>query len=458
MVALKSMDQYGPQFQTKVISALLNHKSFLINIHDILSDEYFSGSSNKWIVKEIVKYFEKYHTNLSMDVLKVELQKVNNEVLQIAIKEQLKSAYSSSDEDLEYVTEEFSSFCKNQQLGKALLKSVDLLNSGEYDSIRTLVDNALKAGQDKNVGHEYKKDIEDRYRENHRVVVPTPWPEINSLLQGGLGNGDYGMLFGNPGGGKSWLMVALGGFATKLGYNPIHYTLELGESYVGLRYDAYHTKIPVDTIREHKDKVEEVVPNLKGELIITELISGKATVTTIEAHIGKMKDLGFKPDLIIVDYADLMTTTKRTVDRKAEIDYINLKLKGMAKELDLPVWSVSQVNREGSKENVIEGNKAAGSYDKTMITDFSMSLSRKRKDKVNGTGRFHIMKNRYGPDGMTYNAKIDTSIGYFEFLSEYDEEDDEEQLISKPLNTFNNVDNFDKQELRSRFFELNPKE
>ena len=72
--------------------------------------------------------------------------------------------------------------------------------------------------------------------------------------------------------------------------------------------------------------------------------------------------------------------------------------------MSLPIWTVSQVNRAGAKDDVIEGDKAAGSYNKMMIADFAISLSRKRQDKVNGTGRIHIMKNRYGTDGMTGGA------------------------------------------------------
>jgi len=161
-MTLNTLDKYGNAFQIKVISCLLTDKKFLISIHDVMSDDYFSNQAHKWIIKEILKYFDKYHTTPSMEVLKVELKKIDNEVLQISIKEQLREAYKSSDEDLAYVEEEFSNFCKNQQLKKALLTSVDFLNSGDYDSIRSLIDNALKAGQDKNVGHEYNKDVESR--------------------------------------------------------------------------------------------------------------------------------------------------------------------------------------------------------------------------------------------------------------------------------------------------------
>ena len=223
-MTLTSLNQYGNHFQIKVLSSLLTHKEFLINIHDILSEEYFDNQAQQWVIKEILKYYDKYHTTPSMEILKVELQKIENEVLKLSVKEQLKAAFQSSDEDLEYVQEEFSTFCKNQQLKKALLNSVDLLKAGDFDGIKHLVESALKAGNDKNVGHEYNKDIESRFREDSRVTIPTPWDRVNDILQGGLGNGDFGLIFGNPGGGKSWSLVALGGYAVRMGYNVIHYT------------------------------------------------------------------------------------------------------------------------------------------------------------------------------------------------------------------------------------------
>tara|TARA_R110002074_G_scaffold145463_2_gene294327 strand:- start:356 stop:1723 length:1368 start_codon:yes stop_codon:yes gene_type:complete len=454
-MTLNSLQQYGTAFQIKVISALLTHKDFLININDIISDEYWDNQAHKWIIKEIIRYYEKYHTTPSMDILKVELKKVDNEVLRVSIKEQLREAYEASADDLEYVREEFSTFCKNQQLKKALLNSVDLLKAGDFDGIKFLVESALKAGQDKNIGHEYNKDIEARFREDARTVIATPWDRINDLLQGGLGNGDFGLIFGNPGGGKSWSLVALGGFAVRMGCNVLHYTLELGEDYVGRRYDAFFTKTPVDKILKNRKKVEDVIPQLPGELIIKEFPTGRATISTVEAHIRKVKDLGVEPDLIIIDYVDLLSTNKRTSDRKGEIDDIYTSTKGLARELNIPIWSVSQVNRAGAKDDVIEGDKAAGSYDKIMITDFCLSLSRKAKDKVNGTGRFHIMKNRYGMDGLTFGVKADTSTGHFE-VHDYDPDADfESETNNQQTNSYDNFGTFDKQALKNKFFELN---
>jgi len=233
-------------------------------MHDVLSEEYFDNQAHKWVVKNILDYYEQYNTTPTMEVLKVEMKKVENEVLQLSIKEQLREAYQSSKSDLEYVEKEFSAFCKNQQLKKALLNSVDLLNSGDFESIRGLIDSALKAGNDKNIGHEYLKDTEARYREDARKIVPTPWDKFNELMQGGLGNGDFGLIFGNPGGGKSWTLVALGGYAVKMGYSVLHYTLELGEDYVGRRYDAYFTGKPVDTLFKNRERINEVVEQLQA--------------------------------------------------------------------------------------------------------------------------------------------------------------------------------------------------
>ena len=86
------------------------------NIYDILNEEDFNNQAHRWIIKEILKYYDKYHTVPSLDILKVEIKKIENEVLQISVQEQLREAYIASDEDLEYVQEEFSAFCKNQQL------------------------------------------------------------------------------------------------------------------------------------------------------------------------------------------------------------------------------------------------------------------------------------------------------------------------------------------------------
>lgn len=456
MAVLNQLNQYGVGFQVKVLSSLLRHKEFLQNIHDILEEEYFDNPAHKWIIEEILKYHYKYHTTPSLDALQVEVKKIDNEVLKVSVIEQLKEAYKASNEDQEYVEQEFANFCKNQQLKKALMSSVDLLEKGQYDDIRYLIDSALKAGMDKNLGHEYEKDTETRYRAEDRNPIPTPWPHVNELLQGGLGAGDVGIIFGNPGGGKSWMLTALGAMPVSLGYTVAHYTLELSEGYMGRRYDATFTGLKVQELGLHRQEVNEMIEKLKGKLIIKEFSMGKASISSIESHIQKMTDLGTRPDLIIIDYVDLLKSKRKSIDRKDEIDDIYISTKALARDLKLPIWTVSQVNRAGAKDDVIEGDKAAGSYNKVMIADFAMSLSRKRLDKMNGTGRAHIMKNRYGGDGMTYPMKINTENGNIEILEREMEEGEftVENGTQGPKAPTTNFSAEERNYLQQRFFEL----
>jgi replicative DNA helicase len=457
MTVLKSLNEYGQGFQIKVLSSLLKHKEFLQNIHDVLNPDEFDNPAHKWIVKQILGYYYKYHANPTAEYLSIELKKIENDVLKISVSEQLKESFKAVNDDRDYVEIEFSNFCKNQQLKKALLDSVDLLNRGEFDEIRSKIDRALKAGQNKNIGLEYEKDIETRYRDQHRNPIATHWEKINELLMGGLGGGDLGIVFGNPGGGKSWMLVNLGAAAVANGFNVNHYTLELSQDYTGLRYDAVYTSIGFQDIRNHREEVEKVVSKLPGKLVIKEFAMGKTTVANIEAHIQKCKDLGQKPDLIIIDYVDLLKSNRKSQERKDEIDDIYTSVKGLARELNTPIWTVSQVNRAGAKDDVIEGDKAAGSYNKMMIADFAMSLSRKRQDKVNGTGRIHIMKNRYGMDGMTFSTKIDTSNGRIE-VDENAMNDDElsfdNQTNGRQFNNFGSFSQEEKYDLSKKFFEL----
>jgi replicative DNA helicase len=457
-MTLNNLEKYGIPFQVKVISGLLNHKNFLQNVYDILDPENFSNPALKWIVERIMGYYKDYHTVPTMDIINVEVKKVENDILKTSIVEQLKEAYRVPDSELPYVEFEFTSFCRNQQLKQALLESVDLLQAGQFDDIRKLINNALKAGEDKNLGLNLKLDIEERYREDARgVIVATPWEEFNKLLKGGVGKGDLAIVFGGPGGGKSWFLVALGAFAILNGLTVLHYTLELDSNYTGLRYDSCLTGIPFEEILNHREDSERRMSQLPGNLIVRKYSPKRASVYTLEAHIQRCTDDDLKPDLVIVDYADYLNAKTKGKERKDDIDDVYIGLKGLASELEIPIWTASQVNRAGSQDEVVEGDKAAGSYDKIMIADFIVSISRRRKDKVNGTGRLHIMKNRYGKDGLTFNSKIDTNIGDFKILGLFNEDDEEGENTSKS-NKYNNIDEDDREELRNKFFSLKIKD
>jgi len=192
--------------------------------------------------------------------------------------------------------------------------------------------------------------------------------------------------------------------------------------YVGQRYDAFFTEIPVNEIKIHKSTVKEELGNMRGKLYIKQYPAGKANVNTILAHIDKCRGQGIEPDLIVLDYADLLYT-KNGKEKRDRLDDIYTSLRGMATEMKIPIWTASQSNRSAARDNIIQGDQIAESYSKIMISDFAISLSRKTEDKENGTGRFHIMKNRYGADGLTFDALMDTSTGKIDFTNRINNEE-----------------------------------
>ena len=411
------LSSYGYAFQIKVITSLLVDKSFLEQISDIMLSEYFESDANSWIVDTILDYHKEYKSSPTLEVMKVKLEKVEHDVLKEQIIAHLKDAWKYTESpDLEYIKDQALDFCKNQEIKRAILSSVELLKNGDYDGIKVKVDNALKAGADKDIGHDYMINIEERYTEAVRHVQATPWEVINELTDGGLGKGELGVMVAPAGIGKSWALMNIGAGAVKKGKTVLHYTLELNEAYVGLRYDSVITGIANQNLKHYQEDIKDQLSKLKGELIIKHYPTKTVSVMGIRSHVEKCIMQGKTPDVIIVEYADLLRGHGQEKRHELEGSYEDLR--GMAGEYEIPVWTASQANRSALEEDIIDASKIAESYGKVMVADFVLSLSRKVQDKLAGTGRWHVIKNRFGPDGITLPSKMNTSNGQFHIYAE----------------------------------------
>ena len=413
MQEIDTLSKYGQSFQSKVVSALLTDGKFLDTISEIAHTKFFESEANKWIVGEIIEYHELYKKPPTLDVFKSQLSKVDNDIIKKTVVDQLKHVYTQiGQQDFEYVKNEFTDFCKNQNLKNVILQSVDLLKAGSYDRIKDLVDAAMKVGTDVNLGHDYIEDFDSRASEEKRVVVGTDWEPINDLMGGGLGPGELGVVVAPSGVGKTWILSAMGASAVRQGLNVVHYSMELSEHYVGQRYDVLFSHIPTAELKDRHEEVKTKVKGLKGNLLIKYFPPKGVTVKKLQQHIEKMTSMGNKPDVIIVDYADLLLShSNKTDSTYAEQGGVYIDLRGMSGELGIPIWTASQTNRSAIDSEVIEADKIADSYAKVMNADFIMSFSRKSKDKLNNTARAHVMKNRFGPDGITFPCKMDTWTG-----------------------------------------------
>lgn len=413
------LDGYGYNFQIKIITCLLKDRAFLHQVSDVLSPNYFESEATNWVVRTILNYWNDYKNSPTLEVLKVEIEKISIEILKAEVKEKIKDSVKHFDAtDLDYVKEQTLDFCKNQTLKRAILDSVDLLKTGEYDKIKYKIDNAIRSGTDRNLGHIYSQEINDRYSEYARSPLATGWDLLDKLMDGGLGKGELGAVMAPAGIGKSWMLVSIAANAIKRGKTVIYYTMELNPYYVGQRFDAWFTGVPFQNLKdnEHRDRLEDILGTIPGELIVKYYPTKSPNVSTLSAHIEKCIMQDKKPDLVVIDYADLMRASSGVSDSESESNQIYVELRGLAGEYDIPVWTASQTNRGGLKEDVIGGDNIASSYRKLAHSDFMMSLSRKVEDKVSGTGRVHIIKNRFGADGITFPSKVNTYTGHIELF------------------------------------------
>ena len=406
---------YGTAFQVKVLSSLLTDLKFLQTSSDILSGEIFDSDSNKWLVNETIDYFLKHKTIPTLDVLKIKINEIEDKVLQVAIIDTLREVWKNVEStDLDFVKEKCLDFCRNQVLKNAILESVNLLENQDYDGIKSLIDKSMSVGMERDIGHEYITSLEERLSDSVRMVVPTGWDIIDEVMDGGLGAGELGVIVAPAGIGKTWMLQSIGASGMQRGLTVVHYSLELNQTYVGLRYDTVFTGITTSNIKFYKEDVQKRIDQLTGNLYVKYYPTRSATVQTINSHMKQLEIQGIKPDLVVVDYADIVKPLGTFREKRHSIGDNYERLRELAGEFEIPVWTASQANRSALEEEVIDASKVSEDYSKVMTSDFVMSVSRKVEDKISNTARCHVIKNRFGVDGMTYPMTMNTNLGKIE--------------------------------------------
>jgi len=372
------------------------------------------------------KYYEKYKCfptlQLLITIVKEQFQNNTDTVLRDQIVEYLTRMKTNPDlGDIEYVKDKSLEFCKRQVFKEALEKSVQMIQTENYDSVLGIMKDAIAAGLPASQGHDFFEDMEARFVKVNRQACPTGLRRLDEkdILRGGLGRGEIGVLAAPTGVGKSHFLVAMGANAMRHGKNVVHYTFELTETDVGVRYDSNLCDIPSNEVLERK---EEVIAKYKemqlGRLVIKEYPTGTATVNTIRTHIEKLSLKGFVPSLIVVDYADVMRSSRKMESLRHELKLVYEELRNLAMDLGVPVWTASQANRDASNSEVVGLENMSEAYGKAMVADIVLSLSRKPTEKSLGTGRLFVAKNRAGRDGILFPIHIDTAKSKFEILDD----------------------------------------
>jgi replicative DNA helicase len=123
----------------------------------------------------------------------------------------------------------------------------------------------------------------------------------------------------------------------------------------------------------------------------------------------KLRQRDIEPDMIIVDYGDLLRPVTIHKEHRNNLESIYEELRAVAQIYECPVWTASQTNRSGLNAEVITMESISEAFNKCFVADFIFSVSRTVQDKNNNTGRVFVAKNRNGPDGLVFDAFVDWS-------------------------------------------------
>ena len=415
-----SLSRYGKTFQENLCQLILLDRPFCDQITEVLDSNFLELRYLRVFIEIIIRYRKKYGVHPTYKVMTTIIRS-DIDAYNLATQKQIRDYYArilnTEVDGAEYIKDTALDFCRKQILKEAMIKSVKLLKTSSFEQISSVINGALKLGSDNNFGHEFLKDFELRYIDRPRHPVSTGWEEIDRICQGGLGRRELGVVIAPTGAGKSMILVHLAANALKMGLNVVFYTMELAEEVVGQRFDSCISQVFLDDLPNQKAKVYDDISKIEGKLIIKEYPTKSASVDTIRAHLERVRQRDFEPDMILVDYGDILRPVKSNTEKRHELQEIYEQLRAIAQELNCPVWTASQTNRTGLNAEVVTMESISEAFSKCFVADFIFSLSRTNEDKVANTGRLFIAKNRNGPDGIVYPVFMDAANVCIKVLS-----------------------------------------
>jgi len=418
--------KYGKDFQEKIFQALLNDHEWASQMMEVMKYDYFELKYLQFLCDRFFSFYSKYRNfptmPLLVSIIKDELTAGDDIILREQVIEYLTRMKASPNlGDLKFVKDKTLDFCKKQTLQQALEESVKAIKQENYESVLNIMKDAVFKGNSSTLGHNFFEDHEARFQLIDRSTCATGIKHLDQkdVLNGGLGRGEIGVVVANTGVGKSHYLVAMGAEALRRGKNVVHYTFELTETAVGIRYDSNLCNIPSSNVVENKETILKTYgENDFGNLIIKQYPTGAASIITIRNHLDKLMMKDFKPSLLVIDYADIMRSTRTYDSLRHELKLVYEELRNLAMEMNIPIWTASQANRDSAKAEVVGLENMSEAYGKAMVADVVVSLSRKPMEKSTGAGRLFVAKNRAGRDGLMFPIRIDTSMSKIEVLDD----------------------------------------
>jgi replicative DNA helicase len=422
-------------YERKVLAQMLAAPQFCEVAGNALSGEDFSTKINQY-------YFSKLseaEIHLTPTTLKEEILKDARAKL---IKKDDVSQYTESfrvvsqapvPAEVDYINKHMINFIRRQACVRAVLDSPGLLEQGEFSEVERRIVEAANAGADiMSMGLDYFSGYQSRianrvHREKERKLA-TGIPELDELTYGGLKTKQLGLTVGGTGRGKSLFLQWLARVAVLLGKKVVYYTFELSDEDMADRFDSMFAHIKPSGLQDHSSQalreLSKYHKRFGSSLFIKEYPEDEVTVPELKAHLMQLTAQGFMPDLVIVDYVDLIKPHRTYNDINQEQATVIKALRGLAKSLNTRVWTACQLNRSGLSMETPDEGSIAGGISRLFTCDLALFMAQTLEEREDEIMRLIISKNRNGRAGKT--IKLDTEYDFLTFFKAPAEKDDDD--------------------------------
>jgi archaellum biogenesis ATPase FlaH len=340
----------------------------------------------------------------------------------------------------DWLLAEFETFSRHKALEKAILKSADLLEEGEYGPVEDLVKKAVQIGLQKDLGTDYFLNPRARLEaiKDNNGQVTTGWASLDKKLFGGFNRGELNIFAGGSGAGKSLFLANLGVNWALAGMNVLYLTLELSENLVSMRVDSMVTDIPTRDIFKSLDDVEmkvKMIGKKSGAFQVKYMPSGK-TPNDIRSYVKEFEiKTGKKVDVLLIDYLDLLMPNGAKVSAEnlfIKDKYVSEELRNLAMELNTVFVTAAQLNRGAVEEIEFDHSHISGGLSKIQTADNVIGIFTSRAMRERGRYQIQLMKTR---SSSGVGAKVDLEFDVDSLRIRDLAEDQDYQEFSKRKST-----------------------
>lgn len=383
------LKEYNTDVQTLFLRMMVTNAELYTRVMNIMNSANFDKT-----LRPVAEFF-KEHTD-KYKVLPDSTQIKATTGIDIDVIENLDDGHN------EWFLDEFESFTKRQELERAILKSADLLEKGEFEPVEKLIKDAVQISLQKDMGMDYFADPRARLMalKSNNGQNSTGWPSMDRKLYGGFNRGELQIFAGGSGSGKSLFMQNLSVNWAQQGLSGVYITLELSEGLCSMRIDSMMTETSSRDIFKSIDDIEMKVRMLskKAGQFRVKYMPAQSTVNDIRAYCKELQiQTGMKVDFLCIDYLDLLMPVSAKVspsDLFVKDKYVAEEIRNLAKELNVLLVTASQLNRSAVEEIEFDHSHISGGISKINTADNVFGIFTSRSMRERGQYQLQLMKTR----------------------------------------------------------------